>query len=359
MTTRPSPSLSISFLLMATLVAAAPGDKGPFDGLRFRSIGPASPAGRIDDFAVLESNPAVFYVATATGGLWKTVNNGTTFETVFDDEDTSSIGDVAIGPDDPNLVWVGTGENNNRQSSSWGEGVYKSTDGGKSWKNVGLRDSRYIARIVIDPTNVDVVYVAALGNLFGPGGDRGVYKTTDGGETWNRVLFVDDDTGATELVMDPRNPKVLYAATYQRRRATWGFNGGGPGSAIYKTSDGGRSWAKLTKGIPEGPKGRIGLDLYRKNPDVVYARIEHPKESGVYRSDDAGQELSQALLDEPKADVFQPDPRRPQRRLARLRSREPSSSSPTTAERRSATTAPSASTSISTRCGSIPATPIT
>lgn len=292
MITRLSTSLSLLFSLLAAFVAAAPlqkeNDKGPFDELRFRAIGPASPAGRIDDFAVLESNPAVFYVATATGGLWKTVNNGTTFDTVFDDEDTSSIGDVGIGPDDPNLVWVGTGENNNRQSSSWGEGVYKSTDGGKTWKNMGLRDSRHIARIVLDPTNVEVVYVAALGNLFGAGGDRGVYKTADGGESWSRVLFVDDDTGATDLVMDPRNPRVLYAATYQRRRVTWGFNGGGPGSGIYKTTDGGRSWAKLENGIPEGPKGRIGLDLYRKNPDVVYARIEHAKQSGVYRSDDAG-----------------------------------------------------------------------
>ena len=237
---------------------------------------------------MLQSNPAVFYVGTATGGIWKTTNNGTTFETVFDDQTTSSIGDLAIAPEDPNLVWVGTGENNNRQSSSWGDGVYKSTDGGKTWKNMGLRESMHIARIVIDPTDLDVVYVAALGSLWGAGGERGVYKTADGGESFERVLHVDDDTGATELVMDPRNPKVLYAATYQRRRRSWGFNGGGPGTAIYKTTDAGRSWTKLTEGIPEGPKGRIGLDVYRKNPDVVYARIEHEDEGGVYRSDDAG-----------------------------------------------------------------------
>jgi photosystem II stability/assembly factor-like uncharacterized protein len=159
----------------------------PFAGLRFREIGPASPSGRIDDFAVLESNPAIFYVATATGGLWKTVNQGTTFTTVFDNEATSSIGDVAIAPTDANLVWVGTGENNNRQSSSWGDGVYKSVDGGKSWKNMGLRDTKHIARIVVDPVDSDVVYVAALGSLWGAGGERGIFKTTDGGLTWTRL----------------------------------------------------------------------------------------------------------------------------------------------------------------------------
>src|SRR5262245_5633545 len=260
----------------------------PFEKLRLREIGSAAPSGRIDDFAVLESNPAVFYVATATGGLWKTVNNGTTFETVFDNEATSSIGDVAIVPSDANHVWVGTGENNNRQSSSWGDGVYKSTDGGKTWKNSGLRDSKQIARIIVDPIDHDVVYVAALGSLWGPGGERGVYKTTDGGLTWSRVLAGDDSTEATELVMDPSNNKVLYTATYQRRRSTWGMNGGGPGSAIYKSTDAGRSWTKLTKGLPDGPWGRIGLDIYRKNPNILYARIEHARESGLYRSDDAG-----------------------------------------------------------------------
>jgi len=285
----------LSILLLAVLLSPVGfsqdgegASTSPFAGLRFREIGPASPAGRIDDFAVLESNPAIFYVATATGGLWKTVNQGTTFTTVFDNEATSSIGDVAIAPTDANLVWVGTGENNNRQSSSWGDGVYKSVDGGKSWKNMGLRDSKHIARIVVDPVDSDVVYVAALGSLWGSGGERGVFKTTDGGLTWADVLKTDADTGATELVMDPQNNKVMYAATYQRRRATWGFNGGGNGSAIYKTADGGRTWTKLTKGIPEGPKGRIGLDVYRRNPNVVYARIEHAKESGVFRSEDAG-----------------------------------------------------------------------
>jgi photosystem II stability/assembly factor-like uncharacterized protein len=261
----------------------------PFAGLEFRNIGPATMGGRIDDLAVLESNPAVFYVGAATGGLWKTRNMGTTWEVLFDDlDDAVSIGDIAIPKDDANTVWVGTGENNNRQSSSWGNGVYKSIDGGQTWTHMGLRDSRHIARIVIDPIDHDIVYVAALGSLFGPGKERGVFKTTDGGLTWSQVLFVDEDTGATELVQDPGNNKVLYAATYQRRRATWGFNGGGPGSAIWKTSDAGRTWTKLTNGVPPGDLGRIGMDIYRGNPNIIYALIQHATESGTYRSEDAG-----------------------------------------------------------------------
>ena len=287
-----------SALIVVALVLAAGGptvgQTGPvpgealFDGLKFRSIGPATMGGRVDDFAVLESNPSVYYIAMSIGGLFKTVNNGTTFEPIFQNEEVSSVGDVAIAPNDPNLVWVGTGENNNRQSSSWGGGMYKSTDGGRTWKHMGLTDSRHIARVIVDPVDHDVVYVAALGHLWGANKERGIYKSTDGGATWQNVLFVDDNTGATELVMDPSNNKVLYAATYQRRRSTWGFNGGGPGSAIYKSTDAGRTWVKLTNGIPPGPLGRIGLDVYRKDPRVVYARIQHATESGVYRSDDGG-----------------------------------------------------------------------
>jgi photosystem II stability/assembly factor-like uncharacterized protein len=271
-------------------VAAAQPTAAPsaIDKLRFRDIGPATPSGRVDDLAVFEANPAIFYIATATGGLWKTVNNGTTLEQVFHSQTTSSIGDVAIAPNDPNLVWVGTGENNNRQSSSWGDGVYKSADGGRTWVNMGLKESKQIARVIVDPVDYDVVYVAALGNLWAGGGERGVYKTTDGGLTWTRILDAGQFAGATELVMDPSNNKVLYAATYQRLRSSWGFNGGGEASAIYKTTDAGRTWTKLTKGIPAGPLGRIGLDIYRKNPNVLYARIEHQTESGTYRSEDAG-----------------------------------------------------------------------
>lgn len=277
---------------------------GPFDRLFFRNIGPATPSGRVDDLAVLESNPAVFYVAAATSGVWKTENMGTTFTPVFDHEGTASVGALAIAPTDANLVWVGTGENNNRQSSSWGDGVYKSTDGGRTWAHMGLKDSRQIARVIVDPVDFDVVYVAALGDLWAAGGDRGVFKTTDGGKTWQRVLHVDDDTGATELVMDPNNNKVLYAATYQRRRQPWGMNGGGPGSAIWKSSDGGATWAKLEKGVPAGPKGRIGMDVWRANPNVLYARIEHETESGVYRSDDAGASWRKLSPENPRPMYF-------------------------------------------------------
>src|SRR5687767_2144096 len=187
-----------------TAPAAAPAD--PFPGLKFRNIGPATMAGRVDDLAVLESNPAVFYVGTATGGLWKTVNSGTTWTVHFDDlDDTVSIGDIAINPNDANTVWVGSGENNNRQSGSWGNGIYKSTDGGVTWKHMGLGNSKHIARIIVDPVDHDIVYVAALGSLWGAGKERGVFKSTDGGLTWNNVLFVNEDTGATELVQDPSN----------------------------------------------------------------------------------------------------------------------------------------------------------
>ena len=261
---------------------------GPLDRLYFRPIGPATPSGRVDDLAVLEGDPTTFYVAMATAGVYKTTNAGTTFTPVFDHEGSGSAGAVAIAPTDANLVWVGTGEGNNRQSSSWGDGIYKSTDGGRSWKNMGLKTSRQIAKIIVDPVDFNVVYVAALGDLWGPGGERGVYKTTDGGVTWNQVLQVDDVTGATELIMDPANNKTLYTATYQRLRQQWGMNGGGPGSNIWKTTDGGVTWSKLESGIPSGPKGRIGLDVYRRNPNVLYARIEHETESGVYRSDNAG-----------------------------------------------------------------------
>jgi photosystem II stability/assembly factor-like uncharacterized protein len=265
-----------------------PAGNGPLDRLHFRSIGPATPSGRVDDLAVLEGDPTTFYVAMATAGVYKTTNAGTTFTSVFDNESTGSVGAIAIGPTDANLVWVGTGEANNRQSSSWGDGVYKSTDGGRTWSNMGLRNTKAIARIIVDPVDFGVVYVASPGNLWGAGGERGVYKTVDGGTTWSRVLHVDDDTGATDLVIDPLNNKTLYAATYQRRRAQWGMNGGGVGSGIWKSTDAGKTWTKIETGLPSGAKGRIGLAIYRANPNVLYATIEHPSESGVYRTDDGG-----------------------------------------------------------------------
>jgi len=269
--------------------AAGPGGSGPFGSLHFRQIGPASMSGRISDLAVYEANPAIFYVGTAHGGVWKTTNAGTTFEAQFQDQGLISIGDVTVSQSNPDLVWVGTGESNNRQSTSWGDGVYKSTDGGKTYVNVGLRTSRHINRIVIDPRDTDVVFVAATGSLWGPGGERGVFKTTDGGKTWKQVLKVDDDTGANDLVMDPANSKVLYASTYQRRRTACCMNGGGPGSGLWKSTDAGESWTRLKgNGLPDGPLGRIAIDVYRKRPNMLYAAIEGPVAPGGGRGGAGG-----------------------------------------------------------------------
>ncbi len=259
-----------------------------FKSLQFRALGPAIMGGRIDDFAVAANNPHIIYVATASGGVWKTSNNGTTWEPLFDNQPVSSIGDVTLAPSNPDIVWVGTGEANNRQSSSWGNGVYKSTDGGKTWEHVGLKDSHHIGRIVIHPQNPDIVYVAATGHLWGPNQERGLYKTTDGGKTWTNTKFINEDTGFIDVAMDPSEPETLYAAAYQRRRTSFGFNGGGPGSGLYKTTDGGATWTKLANGLPAGDAGRIGIDIWLKDPKVVYVTYEHATESGIYRSDDKG-----------------------------------------------------------------------
>ena len=242
---------------------------------RFRNIGPASMGGRIDDIAVSESNPNVIYIGYAVGGLWKSDNNATSFTPVFDTYEVASIGDVAIHPTNPNIVYVGTGEPNNRQTASFGAGLYKTTDGGKSFQLIGLRETQTISRIVIDPRNPETVYVASPGPLFGPSPDRGIYKTTDGGKTWSKIKYVDENTGFNDLAIDRSNPSVLYASSYQRRRDTCCFNGGGPGSAVWKTTDGGRSWSKLTSGLPTGVTyGRIALDVSRSNPGTVYVQIE-------------------------------------------------------------------------------------
>lgn len=295
-----SKRVTFRLLVLTSVVAALAGivfgqnskqrpEEVALKNLQWRSIGPAIMGGRIDDFAVVEGNASTFYVGAATGGVWKTTNAGTTFEPIFDEQASTSIGDICIAPSDPNIVWVGSGEANNRQSSSWGDGVYRSLDGGKTWQNMGLRDSKHIGRIVIDSRDPNIVYVAAGGHLWGPNKERGVYKTTDGGKTWTQSLFINEDTGVTDIVIDPQSPGTLYAAAYQRRRVPWGFNGGGPGSALYKTIDGGASWKKLTKDLPEGGNtGRIGLDIYRGNPNIVYAIIENAK-GGVFRSEDRGE----------------------------------------------------------------------
>ena len=248
----------------------------------WRSIGPASMGGRIDDIAVAEQNPYIIYIAFATNGVWKSTNNGTTFQPIFDTYGTHSVGDVTVAPSDPNIVWVGTGEPNNRQSSSFGDGIYKSVDAGKTFTKMGLEDSQTIARIVIDPKDPNIVYAAVLGHLFGPNKERGVYKTTDGGKTWTNVKFIDEDTGFTDIVMDASDSKILYAASYQRRRTNFGFNGGGPGSGIWKTIDAGKTWKKLEGGgLPEGLLGRIGLDVSRSNPNVIYAQMEVGASTGT------------------------------------------------------------------------------
>src|SRR5437660_921482 len=242
---------------------------------QFRSIGPASMGGRIDDIAVSESDSNIIYIGYATGGVFKSENNAVSFQPVFETYNTASIGDIAIHPTNASVVYVGTGEANNRQTSTFGDGIYKTIDGGKTFAKLGLTETQTIARIVIDPRNPEVVYAASPGHLFGPSPDRGVYKTTDGGKTWNKIKFIDDDTGFTDIVLDPSNSNIVYAASYQRRRSGCCFNGGGAGSGIWKTTDGGKNWMRLGgNGLPPGTYGRIALDVSRSNPNVIYAQVE-------------------------------------------------------------------------------------
>jgi photosystem II stability/assembly factor-like uncharacterized protein len=261
--------------------------------LHWRSIGPAVMGGRITSISVFEADPSTYWVATASGGLVKTINNGTTFEHQFDHESTVSIGDVCVAPSDRNIVWVGTGEANPRNSVSYGDGVYKSTDGGKTWKNMGLKKSFQTGRIVIHPMNPNIVYVGALGRLYGPNEERGVYRTLDGGATWERVLYVDDKTGVIDLVMNPNQPDTLLAAMWERQRDGFDSHRGAPplvdgydaydpikkwgAGGIWKTTDGGKNWIRLTEGLPTCPLGRIGLSIYRKNPDTIFAIIDCAK----------------------------------------------------------------------------------
>ena len=264
-------------------------DKVSMNGLKFRALGPALTSGRISDFAVDQKNPYIYYVATSSGGVWKTMNAGTTFKPIFDSQGSYSIGCVTIDPNNPNVIWIGSGENNNQRSVAYGDGIYKSMDGGRSWKNMGLKSSEHIGKIIVHPDNSNVVYVAAIGPLWKEGGERGVYKTSDGGATWELILEISEHTGVNDIVMDPRNPDVLYASAYQRRRHVFTYLGGGPESTIYKTTDGGQSWQKANKGLPGVDLGRIAFAISPADPEIIYAIVEASQgKSGFFRSTNRG-----------------------------------------------------------------------
>ncbi|MGM0572873.1 MAG: WD40/YVTN/BNR-like repeat-containing protein [Bacteroidota bacterium] len=260
-----------------------------FKAFKLRSIGPAMLSGRVADIAIHPEDDNIWYVAVGSGGVWKTNNAGVTWESIFDGQGSYSIGCVTIDPNNPKIVWVGTGENVGGRHVGYGDGIYKSEDGGKTWANMGLKNSEHISKIIIHPDNKDVVWVASQGPLWAPAGDRGVFKTTDGGKNWEKQLGDDQYTGATDIIIDPRDPDVLYAATWQHHRTVAAYMGGGPKTAIYKTEDGGNHWEKLDKGLPKGNMGKIGMAISPMKPDVVYAAIELDRRTGgVYRSSDSG-----------------------------------------------------------------------
>jgi photosystem II stability/assembly factor-like uncharacterized protein len=278
--------LSISF---SASYADNNADAGYFSGLKPRSIGPAGMSGRVACIDVVVSNPKIIYVGAATGGIWKSIDGGVTWKPLFDDQSASSIGDITIDPTNPEIVWAGTGEANPRNSVGVGRGVFKTLDGGENWQFLGLEKTEKISRLLLDPNNPDVAYAAALGTTWGENPERGVFKTTDGGKTWEKILFVDEKTGAADLTMDPSNPNRLLAAMWEHRRWPWFFNSGGPGSGLYLTSDGGKTWKKLTprEGLPEGNLGRIGVAFCPNHPHIVYALIEAEK-SALCLSEDSG-----------------------------------------------------------------------
>ncbi len=320
----------LSLAFQVTL--AGVGEKGDplFKDLVYRNLGPFRAGAWIGDIAVPENpdpaNKHTFYAAARNGGVWKTINNGTTFFPIFDDYGVNAIGAVEVAASDANTVWVGTGEDSYARSCYSGNGIYKSTDGGKTFKNMGLKDSHHIGRIIIHPENTNVVYVAAMGHLFSTNTMRGVFKTSDGGKTWQKVLYINEKIGVVDLCMNLNNPQILYAATYDKERLPWHYEAGGPGSRIYRTSDGGKTWQKLSKGLPTGKLGRIGIDIHRANPDILYAVIQNlnPKPNlkkkekkafdsftdhsyddliggEVYRSNNSGQ--SWQKVSDPKVDV--------------------------------------------------------
>ncbi|WP_412984960.1 glycosyl hydrolase [Pontimicrobium sp. IMCC45349] len=269
-------------------------DKQPLDeislsGLKWRSVGPSLTSGRISDVAVNPNNPFEYYVATSAGGVWKTINSGLEYTPIFDAQGSYSIGCITMDPNNSNVIWVGTGENNNQRSVSYGDGIYKSIDGGKTWEHKGLKMSEHIGKIIVHPDNSNIIYVAAIGPLWSKGGDRGLYKSEDGGDTWNAILTVDEHTGVNDVVMDPRNPEVLYASTLQRRRHVYTYVGGGPGSGMHKSVDGGNTWTKIQKGLPSNELGRIGLAISPANPEIIYAIVEAAeRKGGFYKSTNRG-----------------------------------------------------------------------
>jgi photosystem II stability/assembly factor-like uncharacterized protein len=294
---------------------AAAQHAGTWPDSAWRSIGPAIFGGRVDDIEAVADDPRTIFVGTASGGVFRSLNNGTTWEAVFDANRALSIGDIAIAPSNRNVVWVGTGEANNRQSSTWGDGVYRSRDGGTSWQYMGLRETQSIGRIVIDQHDPNTVFVAAVGHLFGPNDERGLYRTRDGGEHWQKVLGVDKNTGVTDVVMTP-DGRTLVAATYLRRRRAWGFVGGGSTGGLWRSTDGGDHWQRLTRGLAENDIGRIGLDIARSDPNIIYAVIEAQKGGGVFKSIDGGATWSkQSDLDERPSYFSQirVDPKNPDR----------------------------------------------
>lgn len=278
----------------STPSAAAKEIKSGFDtvdlsGYKWRSVGPALTSGRISEFAVDPKNPSRYFVAVSSGGVWRTINSGNTFQSVFDGEGSYSIGTITMDPSNSNILWVGTGENNNQRSVGYGDGVYKSTDGGNSWKNMGLKNSEHIGKIIVHPTNSDIVYVAAYGPLWSEGGDRGLYVTRDGGKTWNKTLDAGKHTGVSDLIMDPGNPDVMYATTHQRRRHVFTYLGGGPQSSIYKSVDGGMTWEKSAAGLPSVHIGRIALTISPADPDKIYVLVEAAQgKGGTFRSTTQG-----------------------------------------------------------------------
>ncbi|HEV8186447.1 MAG TPA: hypothetical protein VGP83_01785 [Pyrinomonadaceae bacterium] len=287
----PLPLLVICLLASTALAQNGGATKSPieeaFSRLEYRSIGPAIMGGRIADVEGVPGDPNVVYVASASGGLWKTTNGGVTWKPIFERQGTFSIGDIALAPSNPEVVWVGTGESNVRNSVSFGDGVYKSTDGGKTWQNMGLKDTERISAIVINPQNPDIVYIGALGHAFGPNDERGVFMTTDGGKTWTKTLFIDNQHGVADLEIDPTNPNILYAGMWSFERKPWTHRSGSEKGGVYKSIDGGRTWNKLTNGLPK-LMGRIGVRVAPSNPNVVYVIVES-KDGTLYRSDDRGE----------------------------------------------------------------------